>query len=148
MSVSGYKTELELITAIQSSEDSIKKSRMRMEGIPIPEVEKLPPVTDLIHIPDEQLNEESKKKKRGQRLMKAGWDARLKMKEEKEAIRKKAEDEEREQEIIRLQDPEGWIQKTNQEREVSWLVRPFRLVFFSFLSHHASLYFSSSFYDR
>lgn len=67
-------------------------------------------------IPDTELTDEQKKEKRKQRLLKAGYDAREKMRIEKEEQRAKKLAEEKAQEERRLADPAGWLDEIHGKR--------------------------------
>lgn len=70
-------------------------------------------------MPDHTLNEEDLKEKRRQRLMKAGYDARIRAKAEKEHDRMVAEEARRKDEEARLTDPQGWLRSVRQKHEAS-----------------------------
>ena len=65
-----------------------------------------------------QLDEEGLKEKKKQRLMKAGYEARLRAREEKERDRKEREAEERREEEERECDLGAWANKLKKEQEV------------------------------
>jgi actin-related protein 5 len=73
----------------------------------------------LLEIPDDQLSEAEKKEKKKQRLLKAGYDARLRAKKAKE------EDKARQAEIARLDEerrinhPDEWLAEIKQKRKVT-----------------------------
>lgn len=69
-------------------------------------------------IPDHLLNEADLKEKRKQRLMKAGYDARVRAKAEREAEKQKAEAERKADEEARLKNPEQWKADLRQRHEV------------------------------
>ncbi|KAJ3054515.1 Nuclear actin-protein involved in chromatin remodeling [Rhizophlyctis rosea] len=87
-----------------------------MEGIEDVE-EKEIPTFPLVNIPDEELDDEGKKEKRRQRLMKAGYDARERMKREKEEEKAREAEKAREEEERRLQDPEKWLEGVRERRQ-------------------------------
>jgi len=72
----------------------------------------------LIDVPDHTLNEEDLKEKRKQKLMKAGYDARIRMKAEKEEEKRRKEEEERRDRELRERDPEKWLANLREEHEV------------------------------
>jgi actin-related protein 5 len=75
--------------AIQSLELAIQKARNKQLGLPPPEEPaKEPPSFPLLDIPDSQLDEEGRREKRKQRLLKAGHDAREKARVEREEAHK------------------------------------------------------------
>jgi actin-related protein 5 len=76
-----FDTEAEFDSWIKKTEADIRKKQRKDLGEE-PEVEEEPSFL-LVEVPDAELNEEDLKEKRRQRLMKAGWDARVKLREEK-----------------------------------------------------------------
>jgi actin-related protein 5 len=77
-----------------------------------------PPVFPLIDIPDDKLTEEEIKDKRRQKLMKAGYDARIRARAEKEAERIRLEAEAKAEEEFRMREPEKWIAGLREQYEV------------------------------
>lgn len=75
-----FETEAELENWIKRTEAEIRRKQKKDLGEE--EVEE-DPVFPLVDRPDEELNEDEIKEKRRQRLMKAGWEARVKVREEK-----------------------------------------------------------------
>jgi actin-related protein 5 len=69
------------------------------------------------------LTEEEIKDKRRQKLMKAGWEARVRAREEKRRERDRQEDIKRQEEEFRVSDPAGWSAKLRSEQEVSLYCR-------------------------
>jgi actin-related protein 5 len=51
--------------------------------------------------------------------MKAGWEARVKVREEKERAKERRIEDERKEEEARLADPESWAKRLRLEQEVS-----------------------------
>ena len=78
-----------------------------------------PPSFPLVDIPDHQLDEESIKEKRRQRLLKAGYDARNRAKLEKEEEKRLEAEAARLDAEQRANDPQGWAQRARAEYEVS-----------------------------
>lgn len=77
-----FETEAELEAWMKKTELDIKRKQRRAMGEePEPEEE---PTFPLVDRPDEELTEEEIKDKRRQKLMKAGWEARVKIREEKQ----------------------------------------------------------------
>ncbi len=87
MALNGFKNEADLTTAIQSLQTTVNRMRNKMLGVEEPEEPKEIPVFPLADVPDVQLTEDQKKEKRKQRMMRANWEARLKARAEKEALR-------------------------------------------------------------
>ncbi|KAI7906081.1 actin-like protein arp5 [Cokeromyces recurvatus] len=112
----GFKDEADLDDTIKQLEKAIQRARNKELGIEEVE-EKEPPVTDLIDIPDEELDDTLKKEKRKQKLMKANYDARQRAKKAKEEIRRQEEELARQEEQKRLDDPEGWLSEIKEKRQ-------------------------------
>lgn len=91
-----FETEAELDTNIKRTETELRKKQRKELGEEAePEEE---PSFPLVGRPDSELNEEELKEKRKQRLMKAGYDARVRARKEK------AEERERLVSLTNLQD--------------------------------------------
>lgn len=76
-----FETEGELEAWMKRTEAEVRRKQRRAMGEePEPEED---PTFPLVDRPDEELNEDELKEKRKQRLMKAGWEARVKIREEK-----------------------------------------------------------------
>lgn len=101
---------------IKQLDTAIQRARNKELGIEENE-EKEPPATDLINIPDDQLDEAGKKEKKKQKLMKANYDARQRAKKAKEEARLKEEEEARLEEQKRKEDPAGWVQSIKEKRQ-------------------------------
>lgn len=111
-----FETEAELESWIKKTEGDIKRKQKKDAGEEEPEEE---PVFPLVDIPDTDLNEDEIKEKRKQRLMKAGWEARVKAREEKRKEKERQEEVKRREEEFRETDPTGWAAKLRAEQEVS-----------------------------
>jgi len=68
---------------------------------------------------NQQLDEESLKEKKKQKLLKAGFDARARARKEKEREREEKEREEKREEEEREADLGEWARKLRHEQEVS-----------------------------
>lgn len=112
----GYKSEDDLEVGVQVLHSSIESLKNKISGLPEPEVVKETPIFPLVNIPDADLNEEQLKEKRRQRLMKAGYDAREKIRIAKEAAREEEEIANKLEEVRRLKDPQGWLDEMNGRR--------------------------------
>ncbi|KAJ3289398.1 Nuclear actin-protein involved in chromatin remodeling, partial [Borealophlyctis nickersoniae] len=112
----GINTGDELESEIKATESAIRRIRNRILGIVEPE-EKEKPSFPLVDVPDDQLTEEEKKEKKKQRLLKASFDARERMKREKEAEKAREEELLRQEEERRLKDPEAWLEEVRQQRQ-------------------------------
>jgi actin-related protein len=112
----GFADDDELDAAIQKIENSIKRARKKDLGENAePEEE---PSYPLVDVPDADLDEEGVKEKRRQKLMKAGYDARIRLKAEKLAEKARVEELERKEEDERINDPTSWAAKIRKEHEV------------------------------
>lgn len=114
----GFDTEEDLTKAEKRVQSALKRSRKRDDGGEDDQIEPEDiPTFPLVEIPDHELDEESIKEKRRQRLMKAGYDARMRARAEKleekrqEAERRRLDEEERQN------DPKGWCAKRRKEYE-------------------------------
>lgn len=110
-----FETEAELESWVKKTEGDIKRKQKKDTGDEEPEED---PVFPLVEIPDTELNEEEIKEKRKQRLMKAGWEARVKAREEKRKEKERQEEIRRREEEFRETDPTGWAAKLRAEQEV------------------------------
>lgn len=112
----GFKDEADLDDTIKQLDDAIQRARNKELGIEEAE-EKEPPVTDLIHVPDDQLDEAGKKEKRKQKLMKANYDARQRAKKAKQEAKIREEEEAKLEEKKRNEDPDSWILSIKEKRQ-------------------------------
>ncbi|PWO00089.1 actin-like ATPase domain-containing protein [Tilletiopsis washingtonensis] len=112
----GFDTEQELDNVVKKIEASLKKSRAKELGEDAEEPAE-PPSFPLVDIPDHQLDEESIKEKRRQRLLKAGYDARNRAKLEKEEEKRLEAEAARLDAEQRANDPQGWAQRARAEYE-------------------------------
>ncbi|KAG6897689.1 hypothetical protein C0993_007372 [Termitomyces sp. T159_Od127] len=111
----GFDDDVGFEEAIKKLENDLKKARKKeAEGDDNMEEPSFP----LVDVPDADLDEEGLKEKRKQRLMKAGFEARVRAKREKEREKAEKEKEERKEEEERDMDLEGWSKKMRQEQEV------------------------------
>lgn len=111
-----FETEAELESWVKKTETDIRRKQKRDTGEEEPEEE---PTFPLVEIPDTDLNEDEIKEKRRQRLMKAGWEARVKVREEKRKEKERLEEIKRKEEEFRETDPIGWAANLRAEQEVS-----------------------------
>ncbi|ORX45297.1 actin-like ATPase domain-containing protein [Hesseltinella vesiculosa] len=111
----GFTDEADLDDTIKQVEAAIQKARNKELGIDDSE-EKEPPATNLIDIPDDQLDENDKKEKRKQRLLKASYDARQRAKQAKEEAKAQEAEEARLEEAARLRDPAKWAAGVKDKR--------------------------------
>ncbi|KAF8761135.1 Actin-like ATPase protein [Rhizoctonia solani] len=113
----GLDGEEMLESTIKKLDNDIKKARKKDAG----ELEEEPqeePVFPLLDVPDADLDEDEIKEKRRQKLLKAGYEARLKARKEKEAARREKEEEERRELEERTSDPVGWASKLKEDHEL------------------------------
>jgi actin-related protein 5 len=112
-----FDTEAELEAWIKKTEADVKRKQRKEQGVEEPVEED--PSFPLVDRPDEELDEEEIKEKRRQRLMKAGWEARVKLREEKRREKERLEEEVRLEEQEKATDPLGWARRMKEEQEVS-----------------------------
>ncbi|KAG9104142.1 Nuclear actin-protein involved in chromatin remodeling [Ceratobasidium sp. 370] len=98
----GFDSEEMLDSTIKKLENDLKKARKK-EGEAMD---------------DAPLDEDGLKEKRRQRLLKAGYEARIRARKEKEAARKEKEEEERRELQERTLDPAGWAAKLREDHEL------------------------------
>ena len=79
--------------------------------------------TDFLGLRNNQLDEESLKEKKKQKLLKAGWEARARARREKEREREGREREEKREEEEREQNLGGWARTMRQDQEVRIYMR-------------------------
>lgn len=108
----GFDDEQDFKKYLFNLERSLKRARAHNDGEENEgdhDDENIEGKFDLVEVPDENLTEEQIKEKRKQRLLKAGYDARKKAKEEKERIAKEEEELKLKDQKWRETDLEGWI---------------------------------------
>ncbi|KIK96872.1 hypothetical protein PAXRUDRAFT_137497 [Paxillus rubicundulus Ve08.2h10] len=111
----GFEGDAKLDETIKKLEHDLKRARKKeMEGTDEPEE----PTFNLIDLPDAELDEESLKEKKKQKLMKAGWDARARARREKEKEREEKVAEEKRDEEERDSNFEEWASRLRREQEV------------------------------
>jgi actin-related protein 5 len=110
------QNEAELDSKIIEVQKKVSAIRMKIDGVEYQEEKKPPPPSDLLLIPDSQLTEEQKKEKKKQRLLKAGYDAREKIRKERLEEQRQRDLKAAEEEKRRLADPEAWIVEMRQIR--------------------------------
>ncbi|OAD08703.1 hypothetical protein MUCCIDRAFT_188150 [Mucor lusitanicus CBS 277.49] len=112
----GFKDEADLDDTIKQLDKAIQRARNKELGIEEVE-EKEAPITTLVDIPDEHLDEMEKKEKRKQKLMKANYDARQRAKKAKEEARLRDEEAARIEEQKRRENPAEWVAEIKQKRQ-------------------------------
>lgn len=100
-----------------SLEATLKKLRNKMAGIVEAEEPKEAPSFPLVDIPDGQLTPEQVKEKRKQKLMKAGHDARIRQKQEKDQQKQREEEEARLDDQRRESNLEQWLEEKRLRRQ-------------------------------
>lgn len=119
----GYNSQSELFETLRKLQSAIKKLQAQINGEPVEddissEQPKQPPASDLVDIPDSELSSELRVQKRRQKLLLAGWEARERLRKEKEqkieADRVQAEQVEQE----RLADPVKWLAEKHARRKL------------------------------
>ncbi|AOA61880.1 Actin-related protein 5 [Komagataella phaffii CBS 7435] len=113
----GFEDVEDFTKYLSGLEKSLKKARRQnaLTGDGGEEEIEEPPSFPLIDIPDEQLDEDQIKEKRRQKLLKANMDARLKLKQEKEAAKLEELRKQEEDKKWRETDLNGWI-KARRDR--------------------------------
>jgi len=111
-----FDTESELESWIKKTESDIKRKEKKDLGEEAEPEED--PVFPMVDRPDAELNEDEIKEKRRQRLMKAGWEARVRAREEKRKEKDRLDEVKRQEEEFRDTDPVGWSAKMRSEQEV------------------------------
>jgi actin-related protein len=76
------------------------------------------PSFPLLDVPDADLDEDGLKEKRKQRLLKAGYDARVRARKEKDREREERAEAERAEVEERGRNHSGWANRLRQEQEV------------------------------
>lgn len=111
-----FDDESQLDKKVKEMERSIRKARNKDVGDVVDEEEE-PPSYPLLDTPDDQLDEETVKQKRQQRLLKANHDARARAKAEKEREKSRKAEEERLDTERRENDPETWLRERRIARQ-------------------------------
>lgn len=115
----GFDSEQELESTIKRTEATLKRSRARDAGTldELMEEQAVPPSFPLVDVPDHSLDEEGIKEKRRQKLMKAGYDARMRLKAEKEEEKRVLQEERARDEDERTNRPQEWRRRLRAEYE-------------------------------
>src|SRR5579862_5587424 len=116
----GFADVSDLEKEIKRLEAAIKRSKQRDlasgAGSQVDEEESAPPTFPLLDVPDDQLDAEGLKQKRQQRLNKAGYEARMRAKAEKEAERRKQEEIQAADDELRTSNFDAWLEGKRQSR--------------------------------
>ncbi|CAL8581431.1 Actin-related protein 5 [Xanthoria parietina] len=110
-----FKDEAQLERTIQDLEKSIRKARNKDVGGP-ENIEEVEPSYPLLDIADENLDEAGLKEKRHQRLMKSGYEARVRAKVEKELEKARIAEQERQDNERRETDIDSWLEERRAAR--------------------------------
>lgn len=113
-----YDNEAELESEIKKAEKEVNKRRKK-DAVDGEDIEEEEPSFPLLDTPDEELDEEGLKEKRKQKLMKAGWEARVRARREKEREREEKEAEEQKEAEERERDLVGWTVRLRKEHEAT-----------------------------
>lgn len=111
-----FDDEAALDDAIKKLEADIKKAKKKDTADGEIDAEEIPSFP-LIDIPDADLDEEGLKEKKKQKLLKAGFDARQRAKQDKDREREEREAEQRREDLERETDLQGWSERLRQEQE-------------------------------
>jgi actin-related protein 5 len=112
-----FDDESQLEKRIRDLDKSITKARKKDLGEEVEEEAIEPPTFPLLEIPDEELDEDQKKEKKQQRLMKSNYDARQRAKAEKEKEKARVAEEERLDTEKRTHDLDSWVDERRQARQ-------------------------------
>ncbi|KAL8705154.1 MAG: hypothetical protein Q9201_001721 [Fulgogasparrea decipioides] len=112
-----FKDEAQLEKTIQDLEKSVRKARNKDVGGPENPEEEAEPTFPLLDVADDQLDEAGLKEKRHQRLMKSGYEARVRAKAEKELERTRLAEEERLDNERRENDLDSWLEGRRAARQ-------------------------------
>ena len=115
----GFDDEGKLDSAIRELSKILRRSRAKEADVE--EEEKEVPSFPLLDIPDLELDPAMLQKKRMQKLMKAGYEARIRNKEEKEIEKAREAEIKRLDDEARINDPERWVGGIRNQYQVSWL---------------------------
>ncbi|KAF8439468.1 chromatin remodeling complex subunit [Boletus edulis BED1] len=111
----GFSDDAAFQETIKKLEYDLRRTRKKyMEGTDEPAEE---PTFSLVDVPDAELDEESVKEKKKQRLLKAGWEARARARREKEKEREEKEAEEKRDEDERENNFVEWASRLRGEQE-------------------------------
>ena len=113
-----FKDELALERRIKEMEKSIRKQRSKDVG-DLEEEPEEPPSYPLLDVPDEELDEESLKAKRQQRLLKSNHEARARAKAEKEAEKARQAEVQRLDDERREADLDSWVEERRVARQAT-----------------------------
>lgn len=110
----GFDDEQDFKKYLAGLEKLVRRARNQDIG----EDDGIVPVFDLLDIRDEDLTEEQLKKKRQQKMQKANYEARKRVRAEKEIQKKKREEQEAREAERRKTDLQGWIAEKRAQLKV------------------------------
>ncbi|KAF2268045.1 actin-like ATPase domain-containing protein [Lojkania enalia] len=111
-----FDDESQLEKRVRELEKSIKKARNKDVG-DVEEEQQEEPTFPLLDVPDDQLDEESLKQKRQQKLLKSNYEARQRAKAEKEKEKARQAEEQRLDDERRENDFENWVEERRIARQ-------------------------------
>ena len=109
----GFGDTSELEKEMKRLDGAIKRSKQKDLATTTSQADEedvAPPAYPLLDVPDDQLDAEGLKQKRQQRLNKAGYDARMRTKAEKEAERLRQEGIQLADDEQRIKNFDGWLE--------------------------------------
>jgi actin-related protein 5 len=115
----GFGDVSELDKEIKRLEGAIKRSKQKDLATTTSQVDEedvAPPTYPLLDVPDDQLDAEGLKQKRQQRLNKAGYDARMRTKADKETERLRLEEIQLADDEQRIKNFDGWLEQKRHTR--------------------------------
>lgn len=116
LKAAGFSSTEDLDEYLKKIEKTLQRARNKELGIDENEGKEAP-TFPLVNVPDHTLNEEDLKEKRRQRLMKAGYDARIRAKAERDQEKAREAEAKRLDEEARTTDPQRWLVEIRQRHE-------------------------------
>lgn len=107
----GFADEVELASTIKRLDMAIRRAKNK-DSSQEAEIPSFP----LLDVPDSELDEAGLKQKKHQKLLKSNYEARMRVKAEKEVKRARDEEKERLDEERRLNDLENWLEEKRKAR--------------------------------
>ncbi|PIA19163.1 actin-like ATPase domain-containing protein [Coemansia reversa NRRL 1564] len=111
----GIEDDRDLEEAISNAQQIVSRAQNKELGIE-PEEKEMPTFL-LVNIPDEELTEEQKQEKRKQVLLKAGYDARMRARVEKEKEKVRQDEIARQDDERRLNHFDEWLADLKEKRD-------------------------------
>lgn len=110
----GFADENDAINTLKKLEASVKRTKRDGDGNAN---DTEPPEFPLLDIPDEELDAENLKRKRQQKLLKASYEARMKIKQQKEEEKLRADAEKAQDVRLLAENKDKWIEKRRNMRD-------------------------------